>query len=164
MESIAELGELPPTTGEDIGKITWPRVSAEPGKVSTDLEGAGPHAYPAHEWNTAEFHGVYESCAAGLSQEMRIAPEGNGMAIVDIALRLPGNGAQPWEKRSVHLVAHVRETWLSEVARGAAGRTEQGQRIVSATLALSLVPGQHTVAVIEDRLSARDAAAMLRQG
>lgn len=163
MESIAELGELPPTTGEDIGKITWPRVAAEPGKVSSELEGAGPHAYPARTWNTVEFHGVYESCALGLSQEMRISPEENGMALVDIALSLPGNGGHAWEKRSVNLVAHVRESWLSEVARGASGRAEQGQRIVRATLALALVPGQHTVAIMEERLSARDAAAMLRR-
>lgn len=163
MESRSEISESPPTTGEDIGKITWPRVSAEPGKVSTDLEGAGPHAYPAHQWHEGAFHGVYESCHAGLAQELRIAPGESGMAVIDISLRLPGNGRQAWEKRSVHLAARVRDTWLSEVARGAIGRMEQGQRIIEATLALALVPGQHTVSIMEDRLAARDVAAMLRE-
>lgn len=160
--STTDATSTAPTTGEDIGKITWPQVAAEPGKNAGELEGAGPHAYLAVTASGAEFQGHYEACHAGLSEKLRVSLEGNGVATVEAVLRLPGNGQNAWEKRSVSLVAHVRESWVGDVSRGALTRQEHGRHIIDAVVALALVPGQRTVSVVEEGLSVRDAAAVPR--
>lgn len=158
----AEPGDVPLTTGEDIGKITWPTVSADAGRFFGDFEGAGPHAYPRNIWDPAEFHGSFETNCDGLDLELRVTPAANGMAAVALSLRLPGAGQRGIGSRSLHLAARVRETWLREVARDERARSGQCRSIIDATLALAGVPGQRTVRILESGLSLREAATHLR--
>ena len=159
-----ESTEPAPTTGEDIGKITWPGVPAEPGHSHAELEGAGPHV-PPHFGRPADtpFRGVLEAGQRGLHAQLRVTTASTGLARVDLVLRLPGNGAAPSETRTLRMEARVRESWLTEIARGAATRIEQGHRIIAATGALATIPGQHTVAIVEEGLALEDGVAALAE-
>lgn len=140
------------STGEDIGKITWPRVSAEPGHVAGEYEGVGPHSYLAEPAPPVP-HGNYSLQIGGKPGSLDVEFGADGMVSLQYAA---GDGVFASGGRVLRLRATVRQSWVTESARGATTRAEQGLRIARALAALASLPGQHTVVIEEQGMSAAE--------
>ncbi len=145
------------TTGEDIGKITWPRVAAEPGHVQGEYEGVGPHSY--HNEPAPQVpNGTYDVTSADRPGSLEVEFVADGMATLHYQA---GDSVFAAGGRLLRLSAAVRQSWVTETARGSATRGEQGLRIARALVGLASLPGQRTVAIEESGLTVHESLASL---
>lgn len=147
-----DADEFAGTDTGSIASMTWPAVS--PGAGVMDDYRERLHAAFGRERGSL-FHGRHDFGWYGLAGRLQVSPsEHAGHDCLQLELRMPGNQAGSHRQRTLWLSAEVRTSWLAEVTRGGASRADEAERIIGALVGLALLPGQSTVRIIEDGLSA----------